>query len=83
MDWMPIETAPKDNRKKLRYVLITDGLCVPDIAMWHREIPAYVDKYGSHRLARPEGWFCVSGGRSRILNPAHWQPLPEPPKELR
>lgn len=77
MDWQPISTAPKDNRGRLHYVIITDGLCMPDIALWQEERKEYVDAYGNRHLARPAGWFNVS--RSRIRNPTHWMPLPEPP----
>lgn len=75
--WRPIETAPKDNRERLHYVIITDGVCMPDVALWLPERPAYVDSAGGIWLAREAGWFNVS--RSRIQNPTHWMPLPAPP----
>ena len=66
--WAPIETAPRDE-----YVIITDGAVLPDIVCWHNEQPAH----GAF-LARPEGWFAASG-RSRIMAPTHWMPVPEQP----
>jgi len=77
--WRTIDTAPKDNSERLHYVIITNGVCMPDVAIWRPERPAYTDPYGTFRHAVPAGWFNVS--RSRITNPTHWMPLPSPPQE--
>lgn len=78
-EWQPIETAPKDTKNKVEYVLITDGH-LPDLVVWHGERPERTVN-GNKCLAIPEGWFVCSGSRSRILNPTHWMPLPSPPQE--
>lgn len=70
--WQPIETAPKD-----RYIIISDAVCLPDVAIWCPLRPAYTDKFGTQWAERPEGWFNVS--RSRIA-PTMWMPLPDPPE---
>lgn len=76
--WEPIETAPKDNRERLNYVIITDGKCMADVAIWCPERPAYTDeRTGTMYAHRPAGWFNVS--RSRVSEPTHWMPLPLPP----
>jgi hypothetical protein len=72
--WRGMESAPKDGK----YIIITQGSMLPDIAVWHSERPARGD-----RLAIPEGWFAAAG-RSRVMFPTHWMPLPEAPrKEVR
>lgn len=76
MDWKPIESAPKDGTA----VLISDGICLPDVATWEKARPERVDSGGTRWLARPEGWFNIQ--RSRILTPTIWMhipALPEPP----
>jgi hypothetical protein len=75
-EWQPIDTAPRDNYARLHYVIITDGKCMADVAIWEPERPAYSDGDTLY-AARPAGWFNVS--RSRVLNPTHWMPLPELP----
>lgn len=73
--WEPIETAPKDNTHKLNYILIKHGCCIPDIVIWRNSRPERLIG-GNRQLSIPEGWFCVSGSRSRIYNPTHWHELP-------
>lgn len=81
--WQPIKTAPKSNQKQLHYVLITDGVCLPDIVIWHGKVNAHRDIYGNQICARPAGWFCVNGGRSRLDGKAtHWMPIPDQPKTV-
>jgi len=77
--WRPIETAPKGTRNKVQYILISDGIVLADLVIWNDRIPERVID-GNLHLARPEGWFCVSGGRSRLDGKAtRWLPLPDPP----
>lgn len=81
--WKPIETAPKDTGNKIEYILICEGNCVPDLVVWHG---SRKPRLGPHDDGKawvsdiPEGWFNVSGSRSRIMNPTHWMPLPAPPQ---
>lgn len=74
--WQPIETAPKTTADKVVYILIGDGICLPDIATWKPIRPAYTDKSGTHYFERPAGWFSVSGVRSRI-KPTVWTHIPK------
>lgn len=81
MDWQPIETAPKSDATRVVYILITDGVCVPDVVSWRNERPAYTDRRsGTFYHARPEGWFCVNGGRSRFCygKAKHWAAITYP-----
>jgi len=76
--WQPIETAPKDNRSKLNYILICGGVCLADLVIWQNERPERIIN-GNRCLAIPEGWFVVGGSRSRLRNPTHWMPIPDSP----
>ena len=76
--WQPIEAAPKTTADRVIYILITDGVCLPDIVTWKPARPAHTPKFGTHYCERPEGWFSVDGTRSRV-NPTHWMALPEQP----
>lgn len=71
LTWHPIAEAPKD-----RYIVITDGVCLADVARWLNERPEQV-LHGNRILARPEGWFNIS--RSRIDSPTYFYELPDPP----
>ena len=75
MTWEPISTAPKN-----RYILITDGVCVPDIVWWHPKTPDRTDKYGTFYFGQPAGWFSITLSRSRVT-PTHWMSLPKQPEE--
>ena len=59
--WQPIGSA-----LKTRYIMITDGVCVPDIVIWYRSPEEYTDKFGWRWRAKEEGWFCIEGGKSRL-----------------
>lgn len=83
MKWRPIETAPKDNSERINYIIITDGVCLPDLVIWCNERPAKRDRYGTLWLARPAGWFNVAQSRSRIRKPTHWMPVPDQPTPVR
>ena len=81
--WQPIETAPKDTGNKIEYILICEGNCVPDLVVWHGSRKPRVKPHDDGKAwvsDIPEGWFNVSGSRSRIMNPTHWMPLPAPPQ---
>lgn len=66
VEWQPIETAPKTDANRVVYILIGDGVCLPDIVTWRPRRPARTDEYGTFRHAVPEGWFLCGGGRSRL-----------------
>lgn len=83
MKWRDISTAPKDNSAKVNYIIITDGICLPDLVIWCNERPARKDRYGTFWHARPAGWFNVASSRSRIQNPTHWMPVPDQPTHVR
>lgn len=58
LKWHSIDTAPHD-----RYIIITDGICLPDIVGWKGKVPVHD---GTRYVERPAGWFCSNGGRSRF-----------------
>ena len=74
--WKPIDCAPKTTAEKVVYILIGDGICLPDVATWKPSRPAYTDKFGTRYCERPEGWFSVCGSRSRI-KPTVWTHIPK------
>ena len=78
--WQPIETAPKDNTQRVNYIIITDGICLPDLVIWSPKRKARTDCSGTFYHAREAGWFTVAGMRSRIPKPTHWMPVPEQPE---
>jgi hypothetical protein len=74
MEWMPIETAPKDGTR----IIMADASDV-EMGVWvnamtipskRREIPAgwEDDRYVSAQVFEPSG-----------KQPTHWMPLPAPP----
>ena len=75
-DWMPIETA----FPIYKYILISDGIRVPDIATWRDKVVEHI-YCNTVYCARPAGWFSVNGGRSRVTHPKYWMELPVCPKE--
>ena len=75
--WQPIESAPKSDAEAVRYILIGDRVCLPDIVTWRPFRPERVVN-GTRYVAAPEGWFCVNGMRSRHCGKATvWAPIPE------
>jgi hypothetical protein len=72
--WQQIETAPMTTERVV-YVLISDGVCLPDIAVWKPERPERTSG-GTRSLAIPAGWFGADGVRSRVT-PTFWRPLPQ------
>jgi hypothetical protein len=78
--WRPIESAPRNVKERTDYVLISDGVCVPDIAIWQGERPARTIN-GNYHHPVPQGWFSINQGRSRLDGKAtKWMPLPQEPK---
>jgi len=86
MDWLPIETAPKDGTEILLYrgdggVLLGRWIA-PDAFLTESELSALV--LGGVDTDE-EDWFgadFVSGYRFDEP-PTHWMPLPAPPQEVR
>lgn len=66
MEWMPIETAPKDGTDILIFEPCSD-LCQYNII--------YVVHYSD------KSWVESAGEMYSVFYPTHWMPLPEPPKE--
>ena len=74
MEWQPIETAPKD-----RIVL----LYRPTAHDWGKVTPGKWDAQPHHKKPAPywDMWIKIGGKyESRLWEPTHWMPLPEPPK---
>ena len=68
--WQPIETAPRDGTYiLLGWFLEGGGGGHPEVAFWHSTKQLWC----SSRLLNAEGYY----------SPTHWQPLPEPPKEIK
>ena len=73
--WQPIEDAPRTGK----YIIVGDGVCLPDIVVWHSCRPERVIN-GNIHLSVPEGWFTVNQSRSRLCGKATmWTPIPEYP----
>lgn len=52
------------------------GVCV---AQYH---PSYLVDEGEDSYTLPAAWFAREDGYyERVVNPTHWMPLPEPPRE--
>ena len=69
--WMPIETAPEET------AILVYGI-------WEGELNGCNDEPAvwKARFAYEKWW--VEGGEyyaQNVINPTHWMPLPEPPKE--
>ena len=77
--WRPIESAPRNVKERTDYVLISDSVCIPDIAIWQGERPARTIN-GNYHYPVPQGWFSVNQGRSRLDGKAtKWMLLPKEP----
>ena len=73
--WQPIDTAPKSDATRVVYILIGDGVCLPDIVTWMPERPERIVN-GNYHFPVPEGWFSVNKGRSRHCGKATvWAPI--------
>lgn len=75
-EWQPIATAPKDSDR----ILITDGEAI-EFGRWGYDLirtrgGTYQRKYCW--LAENYGY---DGDSGEFMNPSHWMPPPEPPKE--
>jgi hypothetical protein len=73
MTWQPIETAPKDGTSVLVY------------GIWEGELNAQDDECDVWKAHFFWDQWCVDGGEyysQHVVDPTHWMPLPEPPKNL-
>ena len=70
--WWPIETAPKEGE-----FLVCGGMCVPDFGKEWENIIAHVEIEDND-----SGYFIcnVAYYPVEVVNPTHWMPLPELPK---
>jgi hypothetical protein len=69
MEWKPIETAKKDNSEVLGWSVDERYL----MSFWDYD---FSDRpYKINPINKYTGWLS----ESRIVNPTHWSPLPEPP----
>lgn len=66
MEWMPIETAPKDGTSILIFEPCSNRCLYNRIYVVH-----YSDK----------SWAESDGEMYSVFYPTHWMPLPNPPKE--
>lgn len=75
-EWQPIETAPKDGKHILAYV--NGKLCV---VRW--EVSIFAKGWTIYKTAKDKKYFLFLKGIETWLcvNPTHWMPLPQPPKE--
>lgn len=67
MDWMPIESAPKDGTPVVlvdwEQVCIISGCPLMGACYWHASL----------------GQWVGAGGSADVDEPTHWMPLPAPP----
>lgn len=77
-DWQPIETAPKDGTPVLVWEYYT-GISVAD---WG-ETSVYSDRKRGKGMDWCVGQCCDENDRNirHTVEPTHWMPLPEAPKE--
>lgn len=76
--WQPIETAPKDGRWLLcaeRQDDVGQSWPYVSVARWDADYPCVED---SDEWAYGE-W--VASPNEAVIDPTHWMPLPEPPRE--
>lgn len=78
-EWMPIETAPKDNKRPLYPARFDDQGKLQEIdfdGSWESE---------SESWELPQVYYYWASANDRVEEPTHWAyqndlPLPEPPK---
>lgn len=76
MEWLPIETAPKDGTAVLGYFGQTAGDEPPDMA-----VTRYVVRLRkSGALSKRSGWYSTEDPPMAFDDPTHWMPLPDPPQ---
>lgn len=91
VEWMPIETAPKDGRPVLAYGRGTDrGMwpCdkeMPEMMCVVKWVEAWFDDYeelpdGNFKKVQKQGYAHWSPIGPHFFKPSHWQPLPPPPE---
>lgn len=81
MEWMPIETAPKDGRDVFVYV---KGDSLYPTAAHYRSREYWEKSYGDPEYME-EGWYWAFGYPSdfheSVINPSHWMSIPKDPKD--
>ncbi len=74
-EWMPIDSAPKD-----QMIL----LFRPNAIRWGRVSPGQYNEDRFAKKPRPfwDGWLKIGGTTDwRKWEPTHWMPLPDPPTD--
>jgi hypothetical protein len=77
-EWLPIESAPKDGT----IILLASGEQMVS-ARWRDSIPerkSVIGEYTFWFTETPAMWEVVDGRAMTVVEPTHWQPLPEPPR---
>ncbi|NBW13719.1 MAG: DUF551 domain-containing protein [Caulobacteraceae bacterium] len=73
MEWMPIETAPRDGIVALVYGGVVQSICSGSNG-WHRNDEVFMaKKYAGDDYYTVNDYFYVK--------PTHWMPLPNPPTQ--
>jgi|TARA_R110000803_G_scaffold53140_4_gene109082 hypothetical protein len=76
--WQPIETAPM--KRNGPHIIATDGRSV-GICYWHVGGPLHRHRGTGWMGCAEVVWKTGGDDETETLNPTHWMPLPEPPKE--
>jgi len=79
-EWPPIDTAPRDGT-----IILTVSNNEIYVTRWSKEQNYWqfrdaLQKKVGDELQYEYSWFTYIGGLGSI-NPTHWKPLPQPPKE--
>lgn len=69
MDWMLIDSAPRDGTQILTFKKGRKMIC----------ISAYQD--GTKYMRKNPGWSGWSTSYTKSTEPTHWMPIPEPPDD--
>ena len=79
MEWLPIETAPKDGT----WVLLAGGNCLGDEGAGGRPVTAQYTNYLNGRATSWHWQFAwYDGGYYGVYeDPTHYMPLPAPPSD--
>jgi hypothetical protein len=84
MNWMPIESAPRDRAVLVTFPAASIGKLITQPGV----MVAYWDAYHSAEgrgYSGGSGWTDASTGdecRLHYAEPTHWMPLPPPPEEV-
>lgn len=76
MEWMSIETAPKDGTQ-IRVAYDGDLVNYEDGVYWQEEGRCCM--LGRRAGSFPPGWTSWQAGNLPVDEPSHWMPLPAPP----